>query len=451
MEMFETVITLKPEDQWRPGMTIEKLVQEMDASLQFPGVSNSWTAPIRGRIDMLSTGIKTPVGVKVFGNNLDDIEKVAKDVAAAIRAVPGTSSAYAERTTGGHFIDIAPDRLQLARYGLTVGDVHGVVAMALGAEPVTTIIEGRERYNATIRYPRDLRRDVQSIASQTLIPLPSGKGMIPLGEVAKVTIAQGPASIRTEHSRPVTYIYVDMHGRDLGSYVADAQRAVAGQVKFPAGAYVIWSGQFEALQRAEQRLAIIVPLVLLSIFILLYLNFQSISDALIVLISIPFALTGGLWLMWALNFNISVATVIGFIALAGVAAETGVVMLLYLNNAYADRKAKHTASGGTLTIYDLNAAIVEGAAGRLRPKMMTVSAIIFGLLPIMWTTGAGAEVMQRIAVPMIGGMISSTILTLLVIPAIYASLHGVRLKERAPLPGARSIQVFDAVSGPDKP
>ncbi len=428
-EMFETIITLKPEDEWPSGMTTDKLVQEMDAALQFPGVSNSWSTPIRGRIDMLSTGIKTPVGVKVFGNSLDEIEKVAEDVEAAIKSVPGTSSAYAERLTGGYYLNIDPNREQLARFGLNVADVQSVVAAALGAEPISTIIMGRERYTVTLRYPRGIRSDPQSIASETLIPLPGGKGTVALKEVAKVSLGRGPSSIRTEDARPVIYVYVDMRGRDLGSYVEDAQKAVASKVKFPPGSYVTWSGQFEGLERAKDRLTLILPLVLLSIFLLLYLNFRSIADSLIVLLSVPFALTGGLWLMWALGYNLSVGTVIGFIALAGVSAETGVVMLLYLNNAYRERRQKRAASGLPFTSEDLKAAIVVGAAGRLRPKTMTVCAIIFGLLPIMWENGAGSEVMQRIAVPVIGGMISSTILTLLVIPVIFAAVKEAGLRK----------------------
>ena len=425
-EMVETVINLKPESEWRPGMTVDKLTAEMDKSLQFPGVSNAWTMPIKARIDMLSTGIRTPVGVKVLGKDLAEIDKVARQIEAVIRKVPGTSSAYAERAIGGYYLNVDPDRAQLARYGLMVGDVQSVIAMALGAEPVTTTVEGRERYTVSIRYPRDYRSDPQAIADQVLIPTSDG-GTIPLREVAKVSLDQGPSSIRTENAQLATYIYVDLRDRDIGSYVADAQKAVAAEVTFPPGTYAIWSGQFEYLERAKARLKIVVPVTLLIIFLLLYLNFRRITETLIVMLSVPFALAGGFWLMWWLGYNLSVAVAVGFIALAGVAAETGVVMLIYLDNALTELKAKREAEGRVFTRDDLYAAIMSGAVERVRPKMMTVAAIMAGLLPIMWSHGTGAEVMQRIAVPMIGGMVSSTVLTLVVIPAIYAVVKGGRI------------------------
>ena len=405
-EMFETVINLKPESEWRPGMTTDKLIAEMDKSLQFPGVSNAWTMPIKARIDMLSTGIRTPVGVKVLGTDLAEMEKVARQIEAVLRTVPGTTSAYAERAIGGYYLNIDPDRAQLARYGLMVGDLQNLIGMALGAEPVTTTVEGRERYTVSIRYPRDYRSDPQAIASEVLIPIADG-GTVPLAQVAKVTLAQGPASIRTENAQLAVYIFVDLRDRDLGSYVADAQKAVASQVKFPPGYYVTWSGQFEYLERAKARLHVVVPITILIIFLLLYLNFRRITETLIVMLSVPFALVGGLWLMWWLGFNLSVAVAVGFIALAGVAAETGVVMLIYLDNALAEVRAERAAVGQPLTRDDLYAAIMTGAVDRVRPKMMTVTAIMAGLLPIMWSHGTGAEVMQRIAVPMIGGMVSS--------------------------------------------
>jgi Cu(I)/Ag(I) efflux system membrane protein CusA/SilA len=417
-EMFETVINLKPESEWRPGMTIDKLIAEMDRSLQFPGVSNAWTMPIKARIDMLSTGIRTPVGIKVLGTDLAEMETLARQIEAVVRTVPGTTSAYAERAIGGYYLNIDPDRAQLARYGLMVGDLQSLIAMALGAEPVTTTVEGRERYTVSIRYPRDYRSDPQAIASQILVPTPDG-GTIPLGQVAKVVLAQGPSSIRTENAQLAIYIYVDLHGRDLGSYVAEAQRAVAAQIKFPPGYYATWSGQFEYLERAKARLQIVVPITILIIFLLLYLNFRRVTESLIVMLSVPFALGGGLWLMWWLGFNLSVAVVVGFIALAGVAAETGVVMLIYLDQALTELRAERAAQRLPFTGDDLHDAIMRGAVERVRPKMMTVVAIMAGLLPIMWSTGTGSEVMQRIAVPMIGGMASSTLLTLLVIPAIY--------------------------------
>ena len=383
--------------------------------------------PIKARIDMLATGIRTPVGVKVYGKDLGELERVAQQVEAAVRQVPGTTSAFAERIIGGYYLNIEPNRAQLARYGLMIGDVQDMISSALGAEAITTTVEGRERYTVSIRYPRELRSDLKSIASEVLIPL-SGGGTVPLGEVAKLELAKGPATIRTENAQLAAYIYVDLRGRDIGSYVADAQRAVATRVKFPAGYYATWSGQFEYMERAKARLAVVVPLTLLIIFLLLYLNFRRVSDSLIVMLSVPFALAGGLWLMWWMNFNFSVAVAVGFIALAGVAAETGVVMLIYLENAVTELRAARTAEGRPFSRADLYAAVTAGAVERVRPKMMTVAAIMAGLLPIMWSHGTGAEVMQRIAVPMIGGMVSSTILTLVVIPAVYAALHQLKLK-----------------------
>jgi copper/silver efflux system protein len=426
-EMFETVINLKPESEWRAGMTVDKLIAEMDRALQFPGVSNAWTMPIKARIDMLSTGIRTPVGVKVLGTDLAEIEKLARQIEAVIRTVPGTTSAYAERVIGGYYLNIDPDRAQLARYGLMVGDLQNLIAMALGAEPVTTTVEGRERYTVSIRYPRDYRSDPQAIATEVLIPI-AGGGTVPLGQIATVRLAQGPASIRTENAQLAAYIFVDLRDRDLGGYVADAQKAVAARVKFPPSYYVTWSGQFEYLERAKARLQIVVPVTLLIIFLLLYLNFRRVTETLIVMLSVPFALVGGLWLMWWLGFNLSVAVAVGFIALAGVAAETGVVMLIYLDGALSELQMRRAGEGRPFTHDDLHGAIMSGAVERVRPKMMTVAAIMAGLLPIMWSAGTGSEVMQRIAVPMIGGMVSSTLLTLIVIPAIYAVVKGAALR-----------------------
>jgi Cu(I)/Ag(I) efflux system membrane protein CusA/SilA len=425
-EMFETVINLKPPNEWRKGLTVDSLISEMDKALQFPGVSNAWTMPIKARIDMLSTGIRTPLGIKVFGTDLAEMERLSRDIEQAVKKVPGTSSAYAERVIGGYYLDIVPDRDSLARYGLMVGDVQEVVSTALGGETVTTTVEGRERYSVNIRYPRDLRSSPQSIASDVLISLPNGS-TIPLGEVASVKLTRGPTTIRTENGQLAVYIYVDIRDRDLGGYVTEAQKAVAAEVKFPTGYYATWSGQFEYLERAEARMKIVVPITLLIIFLLLYLNFRALTETLIVMLSLPFSLVGGLWLLWWLGFNLSVAVAVGFIALAGVAAETGVVMLIYLDQALAEAKAKCALEDRKLSRADLHAAIMSGAVDRVRPKMMTVVAIMAGLLPIMWSTGAGSEVMQRIAVPMIGGMTSSTVLTLVVIPAIYGLVKGWRL------------------------
>jgi Cu(I)/Ag(I) efflux system membrane protein CusA/SilA len=428
-EMFETIITLKPKAEWRPGVTLASLKAEMDKALQFPGVSNAWTQPIRARIDMLSTGIRTPVGIKIYGTDLTEMEKVARQVEAVVRNVPGTSSAYAERVIGGYFLDITPDREALGRYGLMVGDVHDIIATALGGESVTNTVEGRERYTVNVRYPRAFRSNPQSIATEVQVPLPAG-GTVPLGEVAKVQLTRGPTSIRTENGQLAVYIFVDLAGRDLGGYVAEARDAVAKEVQLPQGMSIQWSGQFEYLERAEARLKIVVPVTLLVIFLLLYLNFRRLTETLIVMLSLPFALVGGVWLMWWMGFNMSVAVAVGFIALAGVAAETGVIMLVYLDHAWDERRAAALAAGRESTRADLYQAIMVGAVERVRPKMMTVVAIMAGLLPILWSTGAGSEIMQRIAVPMIGGMVSSTVLTLVVIPAIYGLVKGWRLALR---------------------
>jgi copper/silver efflux system protein len=425
-EMTETIINLKPQAEWRPGVTIDSLTAEMDRALQFPGVSNAWTMPIRARLDMLSTGIRTPVGVKVIGTDLVQIDALAKQIEQILKTVPGTSSAYAERGLGGYYLDVTPDRAALARYGIMVQDVQNVIGAALGGETVTTTVEGRQRFTVNMRYPRDLRDNAQAIANDVLVPMPGG-GAVPLGEVARVAPARGPSSIRTENGQLAAYVYVDIRDRDLGGYVADAQRAVQAGVAFPPGAYVVWSGQFEYLERAAARLKVVVPLTLAIIFLLLYLNFRSLTETLIVMLSLPFALVGGIWLMWGLGFNLSVAMMVGFIALAGVAAETGVVMIMYLNQAWAEVTARRDLEGRPVTRDDHTEAIMEGAVERVRPKMMTVVAIMAGLLPIMWSSGAGSEIMQRIAVPMIGGMISSTLLTLIVIPAIYGLIKAASL------------------------
>ena len=435
-EMFETIIQLRPEAEWRPGVTTESLRQEMDAALQFPGVSNAWTMPIRARIDMLSTGIRTPVGVKVYGTDLATMEGVAREVEAVLRTVPGTTSAYAERVIGGYYLDITPDRSALSRYGLSVADVQEVIAMALGAEAITQTVEGRERYNVAIRYPAALRSDPDAIAREVQVALPGG-GTVPLGDVAKIERTRGATSIRTENGQLAVYIFVDIAGRDLGGYVAEAQAAVAASVTLPQGYSLGWSGQFEYLERAKARLVIVVPLTLALIFLLLFLNFRRLTETLIVMLSLPFALVGGIWLMWIMGFNMSVAVAVGFIALAGVAAETGVIMLIYLDHALSEKRVEVTAKGRVFTRADLNAAIMVGAVDRVRPKMMTVVAIMAGLMPILWAHGTGSEIMSRIAVPMIGGMVSSTLLTLIVIPAVYAVVKGWRI-EREP---ARAVAI----------
>ena len=434
IEMFETVINLKPVQEWRPGMEVDKLIAELDRALQFPGIANAWTMPIKARIDMLSTGIRTPVGIKVFGKDLDEMETLARQIESVVKQVPGTSSAYAERITGGWYLDIEPDRARLARYGIQVNDVQEVVATALGGDMLTTAVEGRERFGVTLRYPRELRDDPVKIAANVLVPAMAEMGgapvMLPLGQVAEVSLRQGAPAIRTENALLSAYIYVDIRDRDIGSYVRDAQRAVAAQVAFPPGSYITWSGQFEYMERATERLKVVVPLTLLIIFLLLYLNFRALPPTLIVMLSVPFALVGGVWLVWLLNYNLSVAVAVGFIALAGVAAETGVVMLIYLDHAWAAARQQSALAGRQPTAADLYTAVMEGAVERVRPKMMTVVAIIAGLLPIMWGSGTGSEVMRRIAAPMVGGMLSSTLLTLVVIPALYALLETARLPRK---------------------
>ena len=420
LEMFETVINLKPESEWRPGMTIDKLIAELDKALQIPGVSNSWTMPIKARIDMLSTGIRTPIGIKVFGKDLDEMERLAKEIEAVVKQVPGTTSAFAERITGGFYLDIEPDRTG-------AGPLR-----ADGRRPAGCHRDGAGRRDGDDdrRGPRALRRD-GALSAGDCAPTRSRSpprswcrrwagAMIPLGQLAKVEVAKGAPAIRTENALLSAYIYVDIRDRDIGSYVADARKAVADNVKFPPGYYIAWSGQFEYMERAAEKLKVVVPVTLLLIFLLLYLNFRRLTETLIVMLSVPFALVGGVWLMWLLGYNVSVAVAVGFIALAGVAAETGVVMLIYLDNAWREVQAERESEGKSPTASDLYGAVMEGAVERVRPKMMTVVAIMAGLLPIMWGTGTGSEVMSRIAAPMVGGMISSTVLTLAVIPAIYA-------------------------------
>jgi copper/silver efflux system protein len=435
-EMVETIINLKPEEEWPAGTTIDSLIAEMDRALQLPGVSNAWTMPIKARIDMLSTGIRTPVGIKVIGTDLSEMERLAKQIEAVVRKVPGTTSAFAERIGGSYYLNVIPDRSALARNGISVADFQEAISMALGGEAVTTTVEGRQRYSVNLRYPRGFRSDPEAIAREVLIDSPTGAA-IPLGQLAKIELSQGPSTIRTENALLALYIYIDLRGRDLGGYVAEAKQAVEQQVKFPPGYFAQWSGQFEYLERAKARLSIVVPVTLLVIFLLLYLNFRRLTETMIVMLSLPFALVGGFWLMHWMGFNMSVAVAVGFIALAGVAAETGVVMLIYLDNALKEKIERRMTEGQSLTRADLYTAVMEGAVERVRPKMMTVVAIMAGLLPILWSHGTGSEVMQRIAVPMIGGMVSSTILTLIVIPAVYALVKGFGVGELKDMPASR--------------
>jgi len=426
LSMIETTITLKPESEWRPGMTMEKLVDELNNAIQFPGLTNAWTMPIKTRVDMLSTGIKTPVGIKLMGEDLQVLSDVGEKVEAVIREIPGTLSVYSERVTGGNFLDYHIKRREAARYGLTVGDVQDIIMSAVGGMNVTQTVEGLERYPVNVRYGSELR-DTPEKLRRVLVPTPSG-AQVPITQLADIRIIKGPPSIKSENARKNAWIYVDITGIDVGTYVKKAQQIIREKIKLPPGYSMVWSGQYEYMVRAQKRLMIVVPLTLIIIFLLLYFNFKNITDSLIVMLSVPFSLTGGLWLMYLLDYNMSVAVGVGFIALAGVAAETGVVMLIYLDISYQKFKDKY---GAKFNRRHLQEAIEEGAALRVRPKMMTVVAIMAGLMPIMWSHGTGSEVMKRIAAPMIGGMVSATILTLIVVPAIYGLVKGWGLPKAA--------------------
>jgi Cu(I)/Ag(I) efflux system membrane protein CusA/SilA len=413
LDMFETTVTLRPEAEWRPGLKFEQLIREMDEAVRLPGVTNAWTMPIKGRIDMLATGVRTPVGIKIFGPDLDTLQALGERAERIVREVPGTRSAFAERGVSGYYIDIEIDRPEAARYGLNVGDVHSAIMVTVGGMNAAITVEGRERYSVNVRYPRELRDDVQKIRD-VIVPAPDGV-QIPLGQIAKVDVLQGPMAVKTENAFPVTTVFVDIGERDIGGYVEEARGAVAAQLELPTGYSLVWSGQYEFMQRVVEKLRILVPITVGMIFLLLYLNFRGVTESLIVMLSLPFSLVGGVWYLWLAGYNTSVAVWVGFIALAGVAAETGVVMLIYLDEAFHDRVAANRMSGRD----DVVAAVKEGALGRLRPKVMTVLAIIAGLMPILWSHGTGADVMKRIAAPMVGGMVTSTLLTLAVIPAVY--------------------------------
>jgi copper/silver efflux system protein len=446
LDMFETTVTLKPEEQWPRGMTYDRLVAAMDKATHLPGVTNAWTMPIKGRIDMLATGVRTAVGIKIFGPDLDTLQALGERVERIMQQVPGTRSAYAERGVSGYYVNIAIDRTEAARYGLNVGDIHAAIMATIGGMNAATTVEGRERYAVNVRYPRELRDNVQKL-SEVVIPVGSMSGMagssgdagtrdrgdgggmddgggpaaprrltqIPLGQVATIRVEQGPMAVKTENAFPVTTVYVDPGDRDVGSYVRDAQAALARELTLPAGYTLTWSGQYEFMQRVARKLRVVVPVTLGIIFLLLYLNFGGVTESLIVMLALPFSLVGGIWFLWALGYNTSVAVWVGFIALAGVAAETGVVMLIYLDEAFHRRSLE----GRMQSRHDVAAAVREGALERLRPVMMTVTAIIAGLAPILWSMGTGADVMKRIASPMVGGMVTATLLTLVVIPAIY--------------------------------
>jgi copper/silver efflux system protein len=413
LSMMETTIMLRPQEEWRDGMTVEKLIDELDAAIQFPGLTNAWTMPIKTRIDMLSTGIKTPVGIKIMGPDLEVLSKLTSDVAVLLADVPGTLSAFPDKPVSGNFLDWKIDRLEAARYGLTVGDVQDVIMSAIGGMNVTQTVEGLERYPVNVRYSRETRDNLVEL-ERVLIATPRGN-QIPLSYVAKMELTKGPSVIKSENARRTAWVYVDIRDIDIGTYVNGAKEVVSQNIVLPAGYSLVWSGQYEYMERAKERLKLVIPFTIFVIFMLLYLNFRSVQESLIVMLSVPFAAVGGVWLIYLLEYNLSVAVGVGFIALAGVAAETGVIMLIYLDQAY-----KAGIKNGAMTgVKDLYAAVVHGAVERVRPKMMTVVTIMAGLLPIMWGHGTGSEVMRRIAAPMIGGMISSTVLTLIVIPVIY--------------------------------
>jgi Cu(I)/Ag(I) efflux system membrane protein CusA/SilA len=417
LEMIETTVQLKPREEWRPGMTPEKLVEELDALVRLPGLANIWIPPIRNRIDMLATGIKSPLGIKVSGNDLLEIERAASEIERAVKDVPGVTSALAERVTGGRYIDVHIDRQAAARFGLSVADLQSVVAVAIGGENVGETIEGRRRFPINVRYPRELRDSVEKLRQLPIIT--EAGAQIPLAAVAAVGISDGPPSLKSENARLASWIYVDLRGRDLASVVADAKRAVAASVRLPPGVSVQWSGQFEYLERAAKRLLVVVPFAGAIIFILLYLTFRRFDEAALLMVTPPFALVGGFWYVYALGHHFSVASAVGFIALAGLAAEFGVVMLIYLKQALEAR----LAAGAPANEATLLEAIDEGAVQRVRPKAMTVAVILAGLAPIMWSEGTGAEVMQRIAAPMMGGMITAPLLSMLVVPAAYLLLR----------------------------
>jgi Cu(I)/Ag(I) efflux system membrane protein CusA/SilA len=425
LEMFETTLRLRPRDEWRPGMTTARLIEEMDRMLAVPGLANVWIPPIRNRIDMLATGIKSPVGIKVAGTDPGLIDRIARQVEQSVRGVPGVSSAIADRLTGGRYVEIDIDRDAAARYGMSIDDVQSIVTAAIGGETVAETVEGLQRFPISVRYPRELRDSLPDLR-QLPVVTESG-GHITLGTVARLRIANGPPMLRSENARLSGWVYVDLRGRDLQSAVEEMRRRVAREVKLPAGYSLSWSGQFEYLERAQARLRVVVPVTLVVIFVLLYLTFRRVDEALLILATLPFAVIGGFWLVWLLGHDVSIATGVGFIALAGLAAEFGVVMLLYLKHAWETR----LAAGRAPTPELLDEAILEGAVLRVRPKAMTVSVIVAGLLPILWSHGTGSEVMQRIAAPMVGGMVTAPLLSLFVIPVAYRLLRRRDLRPHA--------------------
>jgi Cu(I)/Ag(I) efflux system membrane protein CusA/SilA len=422
LEMFETTIQFKPQSEWRPGMTQDKLVEELDAIVKVPGLSNIWVPPIRNRIDMLATGIKSPVGVKVAGVNLGELDRITAEIERVLKQVPGVTSAFAERLSGGRYIDVKIDRDAAARYGLNIADVQSMVSAAIGGDNIGETVEGLQRFPINVRYPREVRDSAEKL--RQLSVLTERGAQIRLGDVAAIQINDGPPMLKSENARLSGWVYVDIRGRDLSSAVRDMQQAVANEVKLPAGYSISWSGQFEYFERAQAKLKIVVPFTLVIIFVLLYLTFRRFVEAFLIMATLPFALVGGFWLIFLLGYNMSIASAVGFIALGGVAAEIGVVMLIYVNQAVATRVTEGRLNNGQ----ELAQAIVEGAALRVRPIAMTVAVIIAGLLPVMWGTGTGSEVMRRIAAPMVGGMISAPLLSMIVLPAAYFLIHRRRLR-----------------------
>jgi Cu(I)/Ag(I) efflux system membrane protein CusA/SilA len=423
LTMVETFITLKPREQWREGMSTDKLRQELDNLVNFPGLTNAWVMPIKTRIDMLATGIKTPIGIKISGEDLSVIETIGKDIEDILGQVPGTASAYAERVTGGRYVKVDIDRIATARYGLNIADVQAVVSTAIGGMNVSETVEGLERYPINLRYPQRYRDSVEQLK---LLPVVTPSGLrLTLGDVAAVYVEDGPPMIKTENARPNGWIFVDIEGRDLGSYVQDAKQYVQEHLTLPAGYSVSWSGQYEYMERAEATLKVVVPATFAIIMLLLYMAFRRVGEVLLILGTLPLAMIGGVWLMYLLGYNFSIAVGVGFIALAGVAVEIGVIMLIYLNQSLEETLSKNSI----ITKQQLRIAIVEGAGLRVRPVMMTVATVIIGLIPIMYGEGTGSEVMQRIAAPMIGGMASAVVLTLLVLPSVYYLWKRVSLRK----------------------
>jgi copper/silver efflux system protein len=427
LTMIETTILLKPHEEWREGMTMHKLKKELNELIQFPGLTNAWVMPIKNRIDMLATGIKTPVGIKVAGPDLNEIQEIGKEIEKVLYQVPGTISVYAERVAGGRYVTVDINRREAARFALNIADIQEVVKTALGGMQVAMTVEGLERYPINVRYPRDVRNSLEKLRNLPVVT-PAG-ARIPLGEVADIRIDDGPGLIKTENARLNGWIYIDIEGRDLGSYVIDAQKKVADEIKLPPGYSISWSGQYEFMVRAVERLTTVVPVTLVIIILLLYMNFRNLTEVLIIMGTLPMALVGGFWLLYLLDYNMSVAVGVGFIALSGVAVEIGVVMLVYLNQALEQHRSEANRKGIELTVDSVRSAVIDGALLRIRPIMMTVTAIIAGLLPIMLGGGTGSEVMRRIAAPMVGGMVSATLLTLVVVPAVFLLWKSIGLKK----------------------